>query len=400
MKNKKNMLITLAVTALTTAAMAFVPYLIPVDTDVFIALSYLLHFSAPVLLCLLGAIIYRYTEYVFYPALVSAGVLATCVFAQELFATRSDWAQELILMDAVASLLIALFGGLCVLLGALVCRIVKKALKVQKRGPEEETEKKAMSSKTVYLLFVLAILAVGLLLMIISYEYYFDTSADILPGYFLILACLPIISLIFLFVAYMIKIRARSRVRFTALALIAMLLPATQFIFNFSVLPALRTLPGIYHFFALCEGDYNFDGVNDKLYDLNHNERTVEVETTIPEDDKTPFSKIVTVTTGTGLSLDSSNITLWQAEKKMNYTMPAFCEIKSVDVYITFDTASDADKYEFLINISDYNVVLNGEVIDDGRLKLSLPCDHLENMKNVQEHDSYSVRCLIYWRSK
>lgn len=259
--------------------------------------------------------------------------------------------------------------------------------------------KKPLSSGLVYTLFTLAILASGFVLMIVTYEKnYFAVHGYYVPGFLLPMACLPLISGAFMIIGVMIKRSERVKIRLTALVLIAFFLPPVQFVFNY-VAKEFSDLPVISHFFAICEGDFNFDGINDKLYKEKYTKRTVENETYIREQDMSPFSKIVTVTTGGGLNLETSGVNLDDLRGNMIYVIPYDCKIDSVEIYITFDDPALADDYKFLLKDEGYEIVLEGELVEDSVLKLTVPNDYIEKFKPALNEPA-SVSRDMRWQKK
>lgn len=411
MKISKKMWISLAVSVLASLGILLMFFAIQFFSNVFEGdgaemLSLLCFFVTPVLFLLLGAVIDRYLGSLLIPFVASAVVTAGFLTVTELITDLSN-ANSISLEDYSVFLLAGVVAGLCSLVGGGVSRILKKIFFLRSSSSDEGAEDKApfakepdgsvaeenkaekkLSPYAIYAIFIFVTLALGILLMLFNLDSYFDTSGSILPMFTGVIAMLPLISAVLLLAAFIIKSFVRERVSFTALALIAILVPVGQYVINFYFFDTLED-------FAKPKYSYE-ENQGEGIY----GERVVESETKLSSDDISPFCKIVTVTRGSGEMLSESRVkTIDPEEKVLKYSIPSKCEIKSVDIYISFDIPSDAEKYSFSVKSRSATRELSGELLEDGRLRLSLPSDYIDEIMPPDTSPNGEIR-RIEWKLK
>lgn len=178
---------------------------------------------------------------------------------------------------------------------------------LDKNMKKQENKKKDIALK-VLLIFSVILVLVCFFVFIFNYERALDDSGDWFPNSFTVQVYYFFIAVGAIVVAAFLKLIYGKGVSFSALLVVCIILPTICYHSNRFTLDKGGPLSflveegGIFHFITI--GDFNFDGVNDKTYDLMNNIRTESSWDTGHWEDKI-IKDIKVKTTGKGIHLNT-----------------------------------------------------------------------------------------------
>ncbi len=176
----------------------------------------------------------------------------------------------------------------------------------------------ALYMKTL-VLFITAIVLLCFFVFIFNYDIAFVDSGDIIPQSFNVVIYYFFLSIIAIIAAIVIKILLNKEASLSLLLILAIIIPIFCYNINRQTLKEngafhfLVDEGGIFHFIAI--KDFNFDGMNDKEYQLMYGTHTVSTTEYGDSTDKI-IKYIRTETTGIGKDLRAFN-TYDEKERKI-----------------------------------------------------------------------------------
>ncbi len=230
-------------------------------------------------------------------------------------------------------------------------------------------------------IFALAITLICFFVFIFNYNaaYDDDAGAGWLPPSFVFIVWHFLLAIMFIFVAIILKIALKNRVRIWMLLLVSVIIPIICYNFNYRAfgkdgfLYPLVDKGGILHFIVI--GDYNFDGINDEQYHFLYEERT-ETSRYGGHFDDTIIDYIDTTATGTGGGLSGCHCFYdWEERVIQLFLDKDSVKLKQVEIKIAFQEPHIAHDVSFYLDdsklnhtVSKYNtvsVVFDAETCSD-----------------------------------
>ena len=218
---------------------------------------------------------------------------------------------------------------------------------------------------TVLLIFVLAIILICSFVFIFNYDRAYDdnTGGGFFSPSFGVIIWHYLLAILFIFVAIVLKIVLKKRIRIWTLLLSAILLPILCYHFNHHAfdkegfLYPLVDKGGIFHFIVI--GDYNFDGMNDELYHIKYDERQYSSRYGGHFDD-TVIDYIDTVATGTGGGLEGCFCFYkWEDRVIQLFLDQDSVKLKQVEIKMAFQEPSMVHNVSFYLDDSKLNYTIN-----------------------------------------
>ena len=174
---------------------------------------------------------------------------------------------------------------------------------------------------------------------IFNYNRAYDDNAGggWLPPSFGVIVWHFLLAIVFIFVAIVLKIALRKRVRIWMLLLASVLIPIICYNFNYralgkdGILYPLVDKGGIFHFIII--EDYNFDGITDKYYEIETQKRTIE--DTCDDGFHRQILSVTSKTTGVGYI--DSNYVLIQHDELYDFYYRYSCSPKNKYDKVVFD---------------------------------------------------------------
>lgn len=214
-------------------------------------------------------------------------------------------------------------------------------------------------------IFALVMFLICGFVFIFSYNSAYDNhpGAGWLPPSFSVIVWYFLLAIVFIFVAIVLKIVLKKRVRIWTLLLSAVLLPILCYHFNYHAfdkdgfLYPLIDKGGIFHFIVI--GDYNFDGMNDELYHIKYDERRHSTRYGGHFDDKI-IDYIDTNAVGTGGGLSGCHCFYdWEERVIELYLDNDSVKLKQVEILVAFQEPSMAHNVSFYLDDSKLNYTVN-----------------------------------------
>jgi hypothetical protein len=178
-----------------------------------------------------------------------------------------------------------------------------------------------------------------------------------------VIVCHYLLAITFIFVAIILKITLKKRVRFWILLIASVLIPIICYHFNFrafgkdGLLYPLVDKGGIFHFVVI--GDYNFDGINDEVYHIKYDEREYSTRYGGHFDD-TIIDYIDTNAVGTGGGLSGCHCFYdWEERVIQLFLDEDSVELKKVEILVAFQEPSLAHDVSFYLDDFQLNHIVN-----------------------------------------
>jgi hypothetical protein len=224
----------------------------------------------------------------------------------------------------------------------------------------------------------------------------------ILPAYFEVFYYGVGISLIFCFIAIGIRVIFAAlfkKINIWILLVLALLIPLNQIGINRYLFdeegPLYSTVQkGGMLFFAVTR-DFDLDGEYDEKYRLIYDEREVTVnyeDGTNNKDKKTEIDHIEVRIIGKGTALDDSHAYIYQSSfdksisRQIRVSSGYNTTVESVEIYVTPRKNKDPQKFEF----AGVDIGVTSEVLDDGRIKLTVDSEEISRREKESERHSMS----------
>ncbi len=210
-------------------------------------------------------------------------------------------------------------------------------------------------------IFALAITLICFFVFIFNYNtaYDDDAGAGWLPPSFGFIVWHFLLAIMFIFVAIILKIALKKRIRIWMLLLVSVLIPIICYNFNYRAfgrdgfLYPLVDKGGIFHFIVI--GDYNFDGMNDEQYHIKYDEREYSTRQGGHFDD-TIIEYIDTNAVGTGGGLSGCHCFYdWEERVIQLFLDKDSVKLKQVEIKIAFQEPSIAHDVSFYLDDSKLN---------------------------------------------
>ncbi len=231
----------------------------------------------------------------------------------------------------------------------------------------KKIDKKAKNAnRIIILIFSLVIALVCFAIFIFNYKYAVSTAGDYIPAYFGVVFYYFVATIGFVIAAVMVKAVLGERIKLKVLVLIAVLLPAACYQFNYMTMReggALYPLVdegGIFYFIRI--QDWNFDGMNDeehrRLYEDYHrlyDERTYSSQEYV---NNPVIHYVRTVATGVGLGLEGTSPSCHSEDGSIYLRLhKEDVTFKEIVVEVCFQTAEQAAKATFYVNDAEFDAV-------------------------------------------
>ncbi len=267
---------------------------------------------------------------------------------------------------------------------------MKEAIKNEAKSSQRHTAWKVLG------IFALVAILICGFVFIFNYNRAYDdyTGAGWFPPSFGIIVWHYLLAIIFIFVAIILKIALRKRVRIWMLLLASVLIPIFCYNFNFRAygkdgfLYPLVDEGGIFHFIVI--GDYNFDGMNDERYHILYDERQISSGCGGHFDD-TIIDFIETTAIGTGASLEGTFCFYdWENRIIDLHLDKSDVEFKQIKITVVFQDPTMAERTAFYLRDSD-GVLLDHTVNVNNSVSIVFDADTCADWQNTSENERIKI---------
>lgn len=312
-----------------------------------------------------------------------------------------------------------------------------KAVKSLPEEPEQNGEENALKSDTdtddveqervgkdkrglclniiIYTAFALAIIVVTFLTFLFNIEVAYRPDRYgwvIVPAYYEIFYYSVGISLIFCLVAVIIwaifNALLNKKINIAILLILALLIPRNQTTINWYLFdkegPLYSTVQKGGELFFVVTRDFDLDGEYDEKYRLIYDDREVIVnyEDGSNNEGKTEIDNIEVRIIGRGTELEKSIVYINRHESSIDKSTKKYIcvyskyntTVESVEIYVTPRKNKDPQKFEFRGD----NIDVTSEVLDDGRIKLTVDSEEISRREN--ENKEHAMSFDIYFDYK
>jgi hypothetical protein len=149
--------------------------------------------------------------------------------------------------------------------------------------------------------------------------------------------------------------------------------------------------------FFVVTRDFDLDGEYDEKYRLIYDDREVVIKKEdgidgIDDRDKTEIDYIEVRIIGKGTKLDDSHAYIYQSSfdksisKQIRVSSGYNTTVESVEIYVTPRKNKDPQKFEF----AGVDIDVTSEVLDDGRIKLTVDPEEISRCEKESERHSMS----------
>ena len=395
---------------------------------------------AGALIAVVGFFGYVFLKQALLPALLVSGVPLAIALLISFFGISSSDGGIFVLALALA---IPVFSFLLIfmMLGGWIAMLVYKmrAAKVVECLPEESEqngEENALKSDTdtdgaeqervgkdksglrlniiIYTAFAVVLIIATFLMFLFNIEAAYKPDGYgwiIVPAYYEIVYYSVGISLIFYFVAFIIwaifNALFNKKINIVVLLILALLIPRNQTDINRYLFdeegPLYSTVQKGGIFFFVVTRDFDLDGEYDEKYRLIYDNREVVIkeEDGIDDSDKTEIDYIEVRIIGRGTELEHCSAHSRRFESSFDKSVRKYIHVssaynttvESVEIYVTPRKNKDPQKFEFRGD----NIDVTSEVLDDGRIKLTVDSEEISRRENENKEHAMSFDiCFDY----
>ena len=236
---------------------------------------------------------------------------------------------------------------------------MEENIKIENQNNQQHIEWKVSG------IFALATALVCFFVFIFNYNraYDNDTGGGWTPPSFGVIVWHYLLAIMFAFIAVILKIAFKKRVRIWTLLLASVIIPVFCYNFNYLAFGKDGFLypwvdkGGIFHFIVI--GDYNFDGINDELYHIKYDEREYLTRYGGHFDD-TIIDYIDTNAVGTGGGLSGCHCFYdWEERVIQLFLNEDSVKLKQVEILVAFQEPSIAHDVSFYLDNSKLNHTVN-----------------------------------------
>lgn len=251
----------------------------------------------------------------------------------------------------------------------------------------------------IYAIFGLAIAVVCFFIFVFNYKYAYDDHADgggFIPPSLGVIFYHFIAALIFTATAFLIKSILKDKLNFIPLLIVALVLPIVCYIVNYNTLKKdgsfhfLVDKGGVFHFIAI--GDYDFDGVNDKLNEIRNNQ---QISSSITGSSSGKIANIYARTTGVGQKIDGA----FCSERAEDVASSRFVlhipkntsNIKSIELEIKLTPSITHDKISFFIIENDNEIPLSFDINNSKNIVITFDKDFYGKYQGSSDQEYFEV---------
>jgi hypothetical protein len=373
------------------------------------------------LLAVVGFLCYVFLKKVMLPAIFVGCVPLAIALLLSFFLISSSDGGIFVLSLALA---IPVFSFLLIfmMLGGWIAMLIykirgSKTVECLPEESEQNSEEDCVDNEKIslrlniiiYTAFALALLVINFLIFLFNIEAAYKPDEYgwiIVPAYYEVVYYSVGISLVFYFVAFIIwAIFAlfNKKINIVVLLILALLIPCNQTDINRYLFdeegPLYSTVQKGGMLFFVVTRDFDLDGEYDEKYRLIYDDREVVIKKEdgidgIDDRDKTEIDYIEVRIIGRGAELEHCSAHSRRFEssfdksvRKCIYVSSAYnTTVESVEIYVTPRKNKDPQKFEF----EGFKIDITSEVLDDGRIKLTVDPEEISRREKESERHSMS----------